>query len=113
MLVVDDDAAMAKSIARVLKRDNLKTVTTQNAFEAGLFYADRKPALMTLDLQMPRMDGFEILKLVQHNKRGKILVISGMRDEYLQQALDLGADDTLAKPFDDDNLREKVKQLLA
>ena len=69
------------------------------------------PALMTLDLQMPGMDGLKVIEYVRdrpHLARLKILVVSALPENKLQQALSAGADDVLSKPFKPETLLEKV-----
>ncbi|MBY0416502.1 MAG: response regulator, partial [Pararheinheimera sp.] len=73
------------------------------------------PAVMTLDLQMPGLDGFEVLKYIgQHPElsQTKILVISGLGQTELDRAKAAGADATLSKPFDNANLIDTIKGLI-
>lgn len=104
ILVVDDDMPMAKAIVRCLRPLGKNITIAQDGFEAGLHYGLLQPNLMTLDLQMPKFDGFAVLKALQGKKIGKVLVISAMEDYQLEQALGLGADAVLAKPFDSTEL---------
>ncbi|WP_188150709.1 response regulator, partial [Teredinibacter waterburyi] len=76
-LVVDDDESMARSVARHLKGLGFITGLAHNGFDAGVSYATLKPSLMTLDLQMPRMDGFALLEQLANQNTCKIIVISG------------------------------------
>jgi DNA binding domain, excisionase family len=98
-LVVDDDESMARSVARHLKGLGFITGLAHNGFDAGVSYATLKPSLMTLDLQMPRMDGFALLEQLANQNTCKIIVISGMAPEALQKALSLGAHAALPKPY--------------
>jgi len=103
-LIVDDDAAMARSIARQLRSLKYETVLAHNGFEAGIAYVSERPSLITLDLQMPRADGFEVLHGLRDRDNCRVVVISGMGPDALDKALDLGADAVLPKPFDEDEL---------
>ncbi|SMF54542.1 DNA binding domain-containing protein, excisionase family [Alteromonadaceae bacterium Bs31] len=109
-LIVDDERAMANSIQRVLRSLGFKTLVASDGFSAGLLYAQEKPQLMTLDLQMPKLNGMEVLQRIQHQKSGRILVISGMDATLLQATLELGADAYLAKPFDNEELEALLGQ---
>ena len=74
-----------------------------------------KPALMTLDLSMPGLDGFSVLEFVrqQPNLSGlKILVVSALDQHNLDRALQLGADQVLGKPFTEQELLSAVTGLL-
>lgn len=112
ILVVDDDISMAKSIARVLRSTGKQILMAHNGFDAGVLYAERRPRLMTLDLQMPGVDGFAVLNSLANRKQGKILVISAMEERHLQKALTMGADDILPKPYEVEHLIEKATTLI-
>ncbi|WP_045857225.1 response regulator [Teredinibacter purpureus] len=99
-LIVDDELAMAKSIQRILRGKGFSTEIANDGFSAGLAYGELQPSLMTLDLQMPQVDGFQVLNQLADKKCGKIIVISGLGKEDLQRTLTLGADAALQKPFE-------------
>ena len=87
-----------------------------DALWAGVMLKSILPRLMTLDLRMPGVDGFEILKYIRKDSQLcslKVLVISGMASADLEKALQYGADDVLAKPFDNNVLLQKVSDLLS
>jgi Response regulators consisting of a CheY-like receiver domain and a winged-helix DNA-binding domain len=109
-LIVDDELAMAKSIQRVLRVNGFQTAIATDGFTAGMLYAKEKPLLMTLDLQMPKLNGIDVLKDIGGEKYGKILVISGMAEDTLSLALAHGADATLHKPFDNEQLESIVSE---
>jgi excisionase family DNA binding protein len=114
-LIVDDDALTARSIERLLRVEGLETDRASDGFEAGLKLNTFKPALMTLDLKMKGMNGFDVLKTLRANdsiNELKILVISGDSHENLKRALREGAHEVLAKPFTAAELGSKLKSLL-
>jgi CheY-like chemotaxis protein len=115
VLIVDDDSAITKAIQRVLRGAGYKTVIALDGFEAGSELVRNKPLLMTLDLKMPGMDGFEVIKQVRNKadiSHTKILVISSVEEILLNKAMDIGADDFISKPFTNSELLEKVDQLI-
>ncbi|WP_420598225.1 response regulator [Neptuniibacter sp.] len=115
VLIVDDDSAITKAIQRVLRGAGYKTVIALDGFEAGSELVRNKPLLMTLDLKMPGMDGFEVIKQIRNKadiSHTKILVISSVEEILLNKALDIGADDFISKPFTNSELLEKVEQLI-
>lgn len=114
VLIVDDEPAMARSIARILRRARIETRIENNAFLAGQRLESFRPDVMTLDLQMPGLNGFAILEHLQKQQtsRPRILVISGMTNRSLAAALEGGADEVLPKPFTNHELLEKVQSLL-
>lgn len=111
-LVVDDDRLMAKAIARVLHSAGFTTYISHDGFDAGRLFEKHQPQLMTLDLNMPKMDGFAVLEALEDRQHTKILVISALGDTYMQKALDKNADDVMSKPFDNQILLQRVNRLL-
>lgn len=115
ILIVDDEEKLAKSILRVLRGAGYETSLALDGFRAGSKLMKEKPALMTLDLSMPGIDGFEVIEFVRQSPEIssiKILVISALDEEQLQRAVDLGADAYLQKPFVNSELLAEVEKLI-
>ena len=101
VLVIDDSAFSRRTITRMLESSPLVEVVdvARDGEEALMKTFELKPDLITLDLEMPRMDGFTYLRLVMAKRPTPILVISGRSgDQDVFKALDLGAVDFIAKP---------------
>jgi len=101
VLVVDDSAFNRRTISEILEGSGLaKVVGVARDGEEGIKKAfDTKPDLITLDLEMPRMDGFTFLRIIMKSLPTPILVISSRsEDKNVFKALELGAIDFLAKP---------------
>jgi two-component system LytT family response regulator len=114
-VIVDDE-----ELARQLLREYLKDVggvevvgECANGFEAVKAVADHKPDLVFLDVQMPKLDGFEVLELIDP---GVAVIFVTAYDQYAMRAFDANAVDYLLKPFGVDRFRkalDRVKQRLA
>jgi excisionase family DNA binding protein len=116
ILIVDDDASMARAIQRVLRLAGYETLIATDGFQAGSLLHSFSPALMTLDLQMPGLDGFGVLRFLRESAPRpalRVLVISGESEQRLREARELGADETLVKPFINDQLLATVQGLLS
>jgi excisionase family DNA binding protein len=116
ILIVDDEPSMARAIQRVLRPAGFETLVTADGFQAGSMLHSFAPALMTLDLQMPGLDGFGVLRFLRDSKprpQLRVLVVSGESEQRLREARELGADETLAKPFINEQLLATVQALLA
>lgn len=115
ILIVDDEVNMAKSIQRALIQANFETAIAENGFIAGSMIEHFSPSLVTLDLRMPGMDGFGVIRFIRASARLtsiKILVISGLSDEDLKKAVESGADEAIKKPFSNSDLITTVERLL-
>jgi DNA-binding response OmpR family regulator len=123
ILVVDDDPDMRDALTIILESQGYQIVTAQDGVEALANLKAEKPDLMMLDLLMPKMDGFAVLKELQDARWSKyreipILILSSVREEAsrrryeLETALTLAVDDYIEKPIAPDVLLERVEKLL-
>lgn len=116
ILVIDDDANLAKIMRRTMENAGYETVYANNGFEAGVCLGHYDPDLITLDIQMPEMDGGEVLACIRRTdylSHLKVLVVSGLDEETLKKFVTKGADDFLNKPFESSELLAKVEALTA
>lgn len=116
ILICDDEKAYADAIRRTLRRAGYETQSALSGFEAGAELVRFNPVLITLDLSMPGMSGFEVISHIRDReqfKELKILVVSALTDEQLQKAILMGADKTISKPFDNETLTTAVQELLS
>jgi two-component system chemotaxis response regulator CheB len=101
VLVIDDSAFSRQTITQMLKTSPLVEVigVARDGEDALRKTLEMEPDLVTLDLEMPRMDGFTYLRLVMAKRPTPVMVISGRAGEQdVFKALDLGAVDFIAKP---------------
>lgn len=117
VLVVDDSALMRKLIPQILERDTSIQVvgTAMDGTFAMEKIADLKPDVVTLDLDMPRMDGMETLRKIMRQYKLPVIVVSSLTTEGASatlKALGLGAFDFVAKPQDTTNNMSAVAEEL-
>lgn len=115
VLVVDDEPAIARAIQRVLRTHGLVAEVAADGFQAGTKVMKERPLLVTLDLSMPGLSGYDVLSFVRETPeiaKTKILVISALGSDALQKALDLGADAVLNKPFENQELVDAINSLV-
>ncbi len=123
ILIVDDDPDMRDALTIILESQDYEIVTAQDGLEALATLKAEKPDLMLLDLLMPKMDGFAVLKELQDERWDKyrnipIVVLSSVREEAsrrryeLETALELKVDDYIEKPVSPDILLKRVGNLL-
>lgn len=115
ILIVDDELSMAKAIQRIARKAGVRSMIAKDGFQAGLMLSMHQPQMMTLDLSMPGLDGFEVLTYTRSQdllQNVKIIVISALEQQKLDKALMLGADKAFTKPFDPAELLAEFKRLI-
>ena len=116
ILIVDDDPMIQKTLSESLSNNKYQTDVAADGFEAGIKVMQFKPDLLILDLIMPRMDGFEVCKLIKKDpmiSHIKILILTGYpTDENIDRMTEINADDFLEKPVKVDTLLRHIKDLL-
>jgi two-component system LytT family response regulator len=107
-IVIADDEDLARSLVREYLKDSLDleiVAECRNGFEAVKAVTDLKPDLLLLDIQMPRLDGFEVLELIE--RETNVIFITAY-DQYAIRAFDVHAIDYLLKPFSAERLSEAL-----
>ena len=113
ILVVDDEAAIVRAVQTNLARHEFRVDTAATGQEALDAYARGHPDLVLLDLGLPDMDGLEVIKSIRTRASTPIVVLSAREAESDKvDALDLGADDYLTKPFGVNELLARVRVAL-
>ena len=116
VMVVDDSITMRKVTGRVLERHNFEVATAKDGIDALERMADVIPDLMLLDIEMPRMDGYELATAMKADPRMRdvpiIMITSRTGDKHRQRAMDLGVERYLGKPYQEVELMRNVFELL-
>jgi two-component system KDP operon response regulator KdpE len=111
VLIVDDERAILTVLGIKLRVSGYDVVTASNGKEALEMVRSTCPDILLLDVIMPGMDGFEVLQRLRAFSEMPVIVISA-RPENVRQALNVGANDFLAKPLDVDEIVRKIEGLL-
>lgn len=116
VLVVDDSVTVRKVTSRFLEREGFQVMTAKDGIEALQVLQDTIPDLMLLDIEMPRMDGFEVAKNIRTSSRLShlpiIMITSRTGDKHRERALSLGVNRYLGKPYQEDLLLQTISELL-
>ncbi|MDO5400127.1 MAG: response regulator transcription factor [Eubacteriales bacterium] len=114
VLIVDDDEAVQTMLYKVIRSNSLEAETASSGEAAVKMAVQRHYELILLDVNMPGMDGFQVVQ--QLRSRGiqtPIIIVSGRQEDYdTLYGLDIGADDYVTKPFNPIVLGAKVKALI-
>lgn len=113
ILVVDDEQRMVRFIRLNLEQDGYQVISAYNGTEALDQVRTRLPNLVLLDVMMPDIDGFEVLKKIREASAVPVIMLTakGEEDDRIR-GLELGADDYVTKPFSPRELVSRVKAVL-
>ena len=113
ILLIDDDALLVKSLAFTLTQNGYRAMTATSAHE-GLTLIDQDPPdLVLLDIGLPDLDGLTVLRQIQKERATPVIFLTARRrelDEVL--GLELGAEDYITKPYNEDVLLARIKTVL-
>ncbi len=116
VMVVDDSVTVRKVTGRLLERSGFEVITAKDGIDAIATLEEHTPAAMLLDIEMPRMDGFEVATHVRHDERLKdvpiIMITSRTGEKHRERAFDIGVNCYLGKPFQESELLVTLRELL-
>lgn len=112
MLVVDDSVTVRKVTSRLLERNGMNVLTAKDGIDALAVLEEHTPDLMLLDIEMPRMDGFEVATQVRNDPRLMrlpiIMITSRTGQKHRDRAMAIGVNDYLGKPYQESVLLESI-----
>jgi chemosensory pili system protein ChpA (sensor histidine kinase/response regulator) len=115
IMVVDDSLTVRKITTRFLQREGYRVVTARDGVEALELLHEELPAAMLLDIEMPRMDGFEVVRNVRSKPATRslpiIMITSRTADKHRSHALDAGVNGYMGKPYQESELLAEIQRL--
>ncbi|UNM19694.1 Hpt domain-containing protein [Pseudomonas sp. ArH3a] len=112
VLVVDDSVTVRKVTSRLLERNGMNVLTAKDGIDAIALLEEHTPDLMLLDIEMPRMDGFEVAIQVRNDPRLMrlpiIMITSRTGQKHRDRAMAIGVNDYLGKPYQESVLLESI-----
>ncbi len=116
IMVVDDSITVRKVTTRFLERNEMNVITAKDGVDALAQLLDFVPDVMLLDVEMPRMDGFELANNMRNDDRLKnipiIMITSRTGEKHRQRAMDIGVNAYIGKPYQEIELLKNIKTLL-
>jgi chemosensory pili system protein ChpA (sensor histidine kinase/response regulator) len=116
VMVVDDSLTVRSITGTLLEREGYRVTSAKDGVDALEKLKDVLPAVMLLDIEMPRMDGFELANKLRADPRTRgisiIMITSRTADKHRRQAAQLGVDGFLGKPYQEAELLAQIKSLL-
>jgi len=117
VMVVDDSITVRKVTSRLLSRHNMDVITAKDGVDALDVLQDRTPDVVLLDVEMPRMDGFELARHMKNTSTLKhipiIMITSRTGEKHRQRAMNIGVNSYLGKPYQEEELLENIYTSLA
>ncbi len=116
IMVVDDSITIRKVTERILGRNGFDVILAKDGVDATNKMQDHVPDLMLLDIEMPRMDGFEVANYVRNDERLKelpiIMITSRTGSKHKEKAMEIGVNQYLGKPYQEEELMNNINSLL-
>ena len=115
-LVVDDSITVRRVTQRLLERNGMRVLTAKDGVDAVSLLQENLPDIILLDIEMPRMDGYEVAAHVRSDPRLKnipiVMITSRVSEKHRARAIELGVDDYLGKPYQENQLLDAIEPLV-
>jgi chemosensory pili system protein ChpA (sensor histidine kinase/response regulator) len=115
-LVVDDSITMRRVTQRLLERRNVKVLTARDGLDAITVLQEHAVDVILLDVEMPRMDGYQFATHVRNDARLKdlpiIMITSRSGEKHRAKAIEIGVNDYLSKPYQESQLIQAIESLV-
>jgi chemosensory pili system protein ChpA (sensor histidine kinase/response regulator) len=115
-LVVDDSITVRRVTQRLLERNGMRVLTAKDGVDAVSLLQENNPDIILLDIEMPRMDGYEVAAHVRNDPRLKdipiVMITSRVSEKHRARAIELGVDDYLGKPYHESQLLDAIEPLV-
>lgn len=116
VMVVDDSITVRKVSTRLLERNNMQVITAKDGVDAVAVLQEQIPDIFLLDIEMPRMDGYELATHIRNDEVLKnipiIMITSRTGDKHRQRAMDIGVNKYMGKPFQEADLLKNIEEIL-
>jgi DNA-binding response OmpR family regulator len=113
VLIADDDQVIADIIAFAFRREGFQVIQAQHGFAALECWANEKPDLVIIEVDLPHMDGFTVCQRIRKESRTPIIFLTALADEEnVLRGLELGADVYMTKPFSPRQLVARARAIL-
>ena len=116
IMVVDDSITVRKVTTRLLERNEMEAISAKDGVDAIAMLEEKTPDLILLDIEMPRMDGFEFASYIRNDSKLKripiIMITSRTGEKHRKRAMGIGVDDYLGKPYQEIDLLQRIQGLL-
>jgi chemosensory pili system protein ChpA (sensor histidine kinase/response regulator) len=114
VLVVDDSITVRRVTQRLLQREGYRVALAADGLQALEKLAEERPAVVLSDIEMPRMDGFDLVRNIRHDSRLRdlpvLMITSRIAEKHREHARELGVNHYLGKPYSEEELLSLVRR---
>ena len=115
-LVVDDSITVRRVTQRLLERNGMRVMTAKDGVDALSILQEHLPDVILLDIEMPRMDGYELATHVRADARLAdipiVMITSRVGEKHRARAIEIGVNDYLGKPYQENQLLDAIEPLV-
>jgi DNA-binding response OmpR family regulator len=113
LLVIDDDPNICEIVALYAENSGFTMINALDGVDGLVRFYDEQPDLVVLDLMLPEMDGWSVLREIRKTGKTPVILLTGKSESYDKiRGLELGADDYVVKPFEPQELMARVRAVL-
>ena len=116
VLVVDDSITVRRVTQRLLERNGMRVITAKDGIDAEALLQEHTPDVILLDIEMPRMDGYELASRIRNDERIAripiVMITSRTGEKHRAKAIELGINDYLGKPYQESQLLDAIEPLV-
>jgi len=116
VLVVDDSITVRRVSEKFLERNGYNVLTSKDGIDAISILEEHTPDILLLDIEMPRMNGYDLLQHIRRDERLKelpvIMITSRTGEKHRDKAFELGANDYFGKPYNETKLAARINELI-
>jgi chemosensory pili system protein ChpA (sensor histidine kinase/response regulator) len=116
VMVVDDSITVRRVTERLLERNGMRVITAKDGVDAVALLQEHTPDIMLLDIEMPRMDGYEVASHVRNDPRLRhipiVMITSRVGEKHRARAMEIGVDHYLGKPYQESDLLTAIRSLV-
>ena len=117
LLLIEDDLVLRENTAEILVLSNFEVITASNGLEGVALAKSRIPDIIISDIMMPKLDGHEVLEILANDERTKyipfIFLSAKTERKDVRKGMNMGADDYITKPFEEEELISAIESRIA
>lgn len=113
VLIADDNQQITSILEEYVKKEGNEVIISRDGEEALMLFESHKPDIVLLDVMMPKIDGFEVCRLIRKTSMIPVIMVTARGEDFERiMGLDIGADDYIVKPFSPTEVMARIRAIL-